>query len=83
MMTREQMLNKNVVFRLTQTKHVYPGTVVAVEPGGFWLESIDLMNQLRGDIAWVHAVREFKAPQMFIPDSALMFLIVEKETPAH
>ncbi len=76
---REQLVNKNVVFRLTQTKHVYPGTVVAVESDGFWLESVDLINQLRGDISWAHAVREFKTPRMFVPNSALMFLIVEKE----
>ena len=78
MISREQLVNKNVVFRLADTKHVYPGTGVAVESEGFWLESVEMLNQLRGDMSWGYAVREFAHPLMFIPDAGLMFLMVEK-----
>ena len=78
MISREQLVNKNVVFRFAETKHVYPGIVVATEPNGFWLESVEMMNQLRGDMSWGYTVRELEHPLMFIPNSALMFLMVEK-----
>ncbi len=79
MISREKLVYKTVVFRLAETKHVYPGKVVAVEPDGLWLESPEMMNQLKGDMSWGFAVRELKQPLIFVPNSALMYLMVEKE----
>ena len=79
MINREQLVNKSVVFRLAETKHVYPGTVLAVEPDGFWIESPEMMNQLRGDMSWGFTVRELKQPLVFIPNSALMYMMLEKK----
>lgn len=79
MISREQLASKSVVFRLAETKHVYPGTVAAVERDGLWIESPEMMNQLRGDMSWGFTVRELKQPLIFIPNSALMYLMVEKE----
>ena len=70
---------KSVVFRLAETKHVYPGKVIAVERDGLWLESPEMMNQLRGDMSWGFTVRELRHPLIFIPNSALMYMMVEKE----
>ncbi len=78
MISREQLVNKSIVFRLAETKHVYPGTVIAVEPDGLWLETPEMMNQLRGDMSWGFTVRELKQPLVFVPNSALMYLMVEK-----
>ncbi len=79
MISREHLVNRRVVFRLADTKHVYPGLVAAVEPDGIWIESPEMMNQLRGDMSWGFTVRELKNPLVFIPNSALMYLMVEKD----
>lgn len=79
MITREELVSKAIVFRLAETKHVYPGKVVAVEPEGLWIESPEMMNQLRGDMSWGFTVRELKHPLIFIPNAALMYIMVEKE----
>ena len=79
MISREKLVYRTVVFRLAETKHVYPGKVIAVEHDGLWLESPEMMNQLRGDMSWGFTVRELKQPLIFIPNSALMYIMVEKE----
>lgn len=79
MISREKLVYKTVIFRLAETKHVYPGKVVAVEPDGLWLESPEMMNQLRGDMSWGFTVRELKQPLIFVPNSGFMYIMVEKE----
>lgn len=72
--------DKTVLYRLAGAPSVYIGRVRNTEERGVWLEGGTLIEELRRDPAWKPLVENMKgSPEIFVPFSSLVFLLVEKE----
>lgn len=72
--------DKTILYRLTGAANVYIGRVRNTEERGVWLEGGTLIEDLHRDAAWKPLIDNIKgSPEIFVPFSSLVFLLVEKE----
>ena len=79
MIDKAHLSDKNILFRIKHSDHVYAGTVKFIENDGFWIESPSMYGQLQNDRVWMESANTIETPVLFVPTSSLMFLIASKE----
>jgi len=78
MMTKANLRDKQIMFRMVAGA-VYLGTVKHVETDGLWIDSPNLVGQIQEDQAWGPMIKKISKPLIFVPISALMFVIAAND----
>jgi hypothetical protein len=79
MINKQRLEDQQVAFQIINTSRVNVGIVRLVESDGFWIESQQLGDELRADLARGPAIQTIQNPVIFVPTSSLMFLVASKD----
>lgn len=76
MIEKADLRDAKVAFKIQGIEGtVFFGTVMAVESDGFWIDSEDLIANAQPQIPKHALAAEFRKPIVFVPTTALQYLI--------
>jgi hypothetical protein len=79
MLDLKHLDNRKVSFRLKHHAPMFSGTVSKVETEGIWIDASHVVSTMLNDLAWAPLIASIPQPVIFVPFSALMFLIAAQE----
>ena len=78
MIDRAHLCDRKIAFRIQGMQRVYLGTVKGIENDGLWLDARDLLADAH-TYGPSNLMSEFQTPVVFVPTTALQFLITAQE----